>query len=175
MRERSCLVTGGERSGKSSFALSFAKSLAPNPLYVATARHWDSEFSERIAKHRADRGPEWETREEEKQLSALTASGRVLVIDCLTLWLTNIYTDFDYDLRPSLEYAQTELNGLFAQDAVLILVSNELGMGVHANTETSRRFVSLQGWINQYVAEKIPNVVLMVSGIPVSIKGTAAV
>jgi adenosylcobinamide kinase/adenosylcobinamide-phosphate guanylyltransferase len=92
------------------------------------------------------------------------------VIDCVTLWLTNFYTDTHYDIQQSLKLAKEEFDILIRQEATLIIISNELGMGVHAETEVGRKFVELQGWMNQYIAAKADKAVFMVSGIPVTIK-----
>ena len=86
MEKRIILVTGGQRSGKSSYAQKRALSIAPNPVYLATAHVWDEEFRKRVERHQQDRGPEWTNIEEEKYLSKHDVSGRVVVIDCVTLW-----------------------------------------------------------------------------------------
>ena len=87
------LITGGERSGKSRHAEALALSMASCPVYVATARVWDEEFRERIRIHRERRGVQWENIEEEKYLSRLDVTGRVVLVDCLTLWCTNFFFD----------------------------------------------------------------------------------
>ncbi len=164
------VVTGGERAGKSRFAQDLALRMAEHPVYLATARVWDADFQRRIDRHRSDRGPEWVTREEEKFIGSVDVSGEVAVVDCLTLWLTNIFTDAGGDVESTLVFARREWDALRAMDATLIVVTNELGMGVHAQTEAGRKFVEVQGWMNQYVASCADTVVLMVSGIPVAIK-----
>ena len=85
------LITGGQRSGKSRYAEELALSLADNPVYVATAHVWDEEFRERVRRHQERRGPQWTNIEEEKFLSRHDLTGRVAVIDCVTLWLTNFF------------------------------------------------------------------------------------
>lgn len=167
------LVTGGERSGKSSYAQRLALSLAPDPVYVATARHWGGDFEDRIQRHQAERGPEWLNFEAEQLVSRLPLSGRVVVVDCVTLWLTNFFSETKSQVEPSLQAFRREIDALHQLDATLIIVTNELGMGLHATTEVGRKFVELQGWANQYVAGLAEKVVLMVSGIPVPIKPTA--
>ena len=92
------------------------------------------------------------------------------VIDCVTLWLTNYYTDTKYNVQESLQQAKDEFDKVIAIDGTLIIISNEIGMGVHADTEIGRKFVELQGWMNQYIAAKAGKVNMMVSGIPVNIK-----
>jgi adenosylcobinamide kinase / adenosylcobinamide-phosphate guanylyltransferase len=165
------LITGGERSGKSSYAENLAKSLAEQPLYVATARKWDANFQERIDRHQKDRDERWVNIEKEKFLSEIDFSGKVAVVDCVTLWLTNFFVDTKNDVPLSLEQAKAEIDALVEQEnATIIIVTNEIGMGLHAETAVGRKFTELQGWMNQYIASKADNVVLMVSGIPVEIK-----
>lgn len=166
------LITGGERSGKSGYAQSLALQLTNNPIYVATARKWDSDFQNRIDRHQKDRDERWTNIEEEKYLSKIDFSGKVALIDCVTLWLTNFFVDHKNNVDLSLEEAKKEFLLLAEQkNTSLIIVTNEIGMGVHASTEVGRKFTELQGWMNQFLASKADEVVLMVSGIPVKIKG----
>lgn len=163
-------VTGGARSGKSKFAQERALSLSPNPVYLATAKIWDAEFKERVHRHIEDRGPEWTTYEKYQELSTLPLQDKVVVIDCLTLWLTNYFNDFKMDVDQCLEAFKTELDALLKMDIHLLLISNEIGMGVHAHSESGRKFTDLQGWANQYVASLANEVVFMVSGLPMTLK-----
>ncbi len=165
------LITGGERSGKSRYAQQLALELSDKPLYVATARKWDEDFEKRVQRHKDERDERWTNIEEEKHLSKIDLNNKVAVIDCVTLWLTNFYTDTKYNVEESLKQAKDEFEKLAKADRTLIIISNEIGMGVHAGTETGRKFVELQGWMNQHIAAKADKVVLMVSGIPVAIKG----
>ena len=166
------LITGGERSGKSGYAQSLALQLTNNPIYVATARKWDSDFQNRIDRHQKDRDERWTNIEEEKYLSKIDFSGKVALIDCVTLWLTNFFVDHKNDVNLSLEEAKKEFLLLAEQENTsLIIVTNEIGMGVHASTEIGRKFTELQGWMNQFLASKADEVILMVSGISVKIKG----
>ena len=168
--KRIILITGGARSGKSSYAEKRALELAGNPVYLATARVWDDEFRERIARHQARRGPQWTNLEEEKQLSRHNLSGRVVLVDCLTLWATNFFTDLEGDTDRALAALKAEFDAFTAQDATFLFVTNEIGMGGTSDNALQRRFTDLQGWMNQYVAAKADEVILMVSGIPVKIK-----
>ncbi|WP_394757946.1 bifunctional adenosylcobinamide kinase/adenosylcobinamide-phosphate guanylyltransferase [Flavobacterium sp.] len=166
------LITGGERSGKSSYAENLAKELAENPMYVATARKWDDDFQKRIDRHQKDRDDRWTNIEKEKHLSEIYFSGKVAVIDCVTLWLTNFFVDNKNDVELCLEQAKSEFDGIANQkDTTIIIITNEIGMGVHADTHIGRKFTELQGWMNQYLAKKADTVVLMISGIPATIKG----
>ena len=163
-------ITGGARSGKSSYAQQMAEAQSPNPFYLATARVWDEDFRLRIERHQNDRGPHWINIEEEKQLSGCKVEGQTVLLDCITLWLTNIFFDNQFELERSLEEAKAEWNRFVQKDMSLIVVSNELGMGVHPVEESARKFADLQGWINQHIAQQASEVFLMISGIPVKIK-----
>lgn len=163
-------VTGGQRSGKSRYAQSLAESLSDKPVYLATARRWDEDFENRIRRHQADRGEQWQTIEKDKEISLLDLSGKTVLLDCITLWLTNIFHDNGYDLNKSVEEAKAEWSKFVDQDFQLIVVSNEIGMCLHAPDEVSRHFTDLQGWINQHIATHADKVVAMISGIPLQLK-----
>lgn len=169
--KRIILITGGARSGKSGYAEKLALSLSDAPVYLATARIWDEEFRERVRRHQARRGPQWTNIEEEKQLSRHDLSGRVVLVDCLTLWATNFFFDLESDVDRALVALQEEFDRFTAQDATFLLVTNEIGMGGTSDNAIQRRFTDLQGWMNQYAAARADEVILMVSGIPVKIKG----
>ena len=168
--KRIILITGGQRSGKSRQAEELALSLSEQPVYLATAHIWDDEFRERVNIHQQRRGPQWTTIEEERWLSRHDVSGRVVVIDCMTLWLTNFFTETS-DVQQTLETAKAEFDRFTAQEATFIFVTNEIGSGGVSDNALQRRFTDLEGWMNQYVAQKADEVVLMVSGIAVKIKG----
>ena len=167
MTRRIILVTGGQRSGKSGYAQRLALELSDNPVYMATSRGWGEEkpFSAR------DRGPQWTNIEEEKALSKHHLQGRVIVIDCVTLWGTNFFFDQDSNVDLALQELKEEFDRFTAQEATFIFVTNEIGMGGVAENTIQRRFTDMQGWVNQYIAEKADEVVLMVSGIGVKVKG----
>ena len=164
------LITGGARSGKSRYAEELALSLSQTPIYVATAHVWDEEFRERVKKHQERRGSEWTNIEEEKQLSQHDLTGRVAVIDCITLWCTNFFFELQ-DTEQSLNALKAEFDAFTAHDATFIFVTNEIGMGGVSENAVQRKFTDLQGWMNQYVASKADEVILMVSGIAVKVKG----
>lgn len=167
------LITGGARSGKSRYAQEMALSQSTHPVYVATAKVWDDDFAQRIQRHKAERGAMWTNYEEEFYVSRLPLEGHIVVIDCVTLWLTNFFEQQAYDMDLTLEAIKTEINALQKKAGTFIVVTNEIGMGVHAETAIGRRFTDLQGWVNQYIARVADTVVLMVSGIPVIIKKEA--
>jgi len=167
------LVLGGARSGKSRYAESVIAALPPawQPpwVYVATAEAGDVEMAERIAAHRARRGPNWKTVEAPRDLPAAfkSAQGPVLV-DCLTLWLSNqMLAEADID-------AETALleQALAAAAAPVVLVANEVGSGIVPEYPLGRRFRDLQGVLNQRIAACADRVVLVVAGIPLAVKGT---
>lgn len=163
-------ITGGQRSGKTSYAEQLALSLAEHPVYLATAHVWDEEFRQRIVRHQQNRGPRWVNVEEERVLSRHDFNGRVVVVDCLTLWCTNFFFDSNSEVEPALQALKTEFDQLIAQDATFLFVSNEIGLGGVSENQLQRRFTDLLGWMNQYVARSADEVYLMVSGIPVRIK-----
>ncbi len=163
-------ITGGQRSGKSSHGQKLALKRSNSPVYLATARQWDEDFKKRITRHRSDRGDEWETVEEEKNIGSLNLEGKTVLLDCVTLWLTNLFHDSGYDPERSLDQAKKEWKKLTSGNFTLIVISNEVGMGVIAENEASRNFADLQGWMNQHIAAMASQVIFMVSGIPHVIK-----
>ena len=176
------MITGGQRSGKSEEAERLALSLSAAPVYMATAHIWDEEFRERVRRHQERRGPEWTNIEEEIHLSHHDVTGRVVLIDCVTLWLTNLFFEnqgdgardsaLNHGPVPSviLEKAKAEFDRFSSQDATFIFVTNEIGLGGVSENTLQRQFTDLQGWMNQYIAQKADEVILMVSGIPMRVK-----
>ena len=164
------LITGGQRSGKSSKAEALALSLSANPVYVATAHIWDEEFRERVRRHQERRGPQWTNIEEETALSHHDLTGRTVVVDCVTLWLTNFFFQLDSDTDKALEVSKAEFDAFTGHDATFIFVTNEIGSGGVSENAIQRKFTDLQGWMNQYIASRADEVILMVSGIEVKVK-----
>ena len=163
-------ISGGARSGKSSYAEKIALELSAKPVYLATARNWGGSFEERINRHKSGRDERWTNIEEELNPSKINLAKRVVVVDCVTLRLTNLFTDYKHDIDKCLSHFKAEIDLLKNKDTHYIIISNEIGMGVHAETEVGRKFTDLQGWANQYVAQKADEATLMVSGIPVILK-----
>lgn len=164
-------ITGGQRSGKSSFAQSLALDKTDGPIYLATARIWDEDFKQRVIRHQNDRGSEWTNLEIPVHVSQAEVEGRVVLLDCITLWLTNLFFDHqERSIDEILALAKAELQALFAKDCELLIISNEIGMGGHAESEVMRKFTDLQGWTNQFIASMADEVTLMVSGIPMRVK-----
>ena len=170
MKRKIILITGGQRSGKSREAERLALSLSEHPVYVATAHIWDDEFRERVHKHQERRGPQWTNIEEEKYLSKHDLTERVVVVDCVTLWLTNFFFETS-DVDQTLETVKDEFDRFTTHDATYIFVTNEIGSGGVSENAIQRKFTDLEGWMNQYIASKADEVILMVSGIAVRIKG----
>ena len=164
------LITGGARSGKSSYAEELALKLSEHPIYMATARIWDEEFRQRVQKHQERRGPEWTNIEEDKYLSKYKVEGRVVLIDCVTLWCTNFFFDHQSSVKEALDEAKQEFDLFTKQDATFIFVTNEIGLGGTSENLIQRKFTDMQGWMNQYIASKADKVTLMVCGIPVTVK-----
>ncbi len=167
--KRIILVTGGQRSGKSRYAEEMALSMAENPVYLATAHIWDDEFRERVRKHQERRGTQWTNIEEERLLSRHDLTGRVVVVDCVTLWLTNFFCE-NTDVEQTLKMVKAEFDRFTSRDATYIFVTNEIGSGGVSENALQRKFTDLEGWMNQYIAAKADEVVLMVSGIAVKVK-----
>ncbi|WP_139959482.1 bifunctional adenosylcobinamide kinase/adenosylcobinamide-phosphate guanylyltransferase [Flavicella sediminum] len=163
-------ITGGERSGKSSYAQKLAEDLSDKPFYLATSRIWDQDFQKRVDRHVSDRDERWTTIEEEKNISKVVPNGAVVVIDCVTLWLTNFYVDTKYDVQESLRLAKAEIEELRKIEATIIIISNEIGMGIHSEHESGRKFTELQGWTNQAIAKIADKAIFMVSGLPMVLK-----
>ena len=179
------LVFGGARSGKSAFAERLAQDSGNDVVYVATSRAGDGEMATRIAHHRARRPPEWRTVEEHLALAdvlhAQCAPGRVVLVDCLTLWLSNLmfcdgreYPEVgDIDLPARFHDERAAL--LDALDAGLagdvVFVSNEVGMGIVPWGAISRSFADEAGRLNQAVAARVERAVLVAAGLPLVLKG----
>ncbi len=176
------LITGGQRSGKSLQAEKIALKLADNPIYMATSRIWDEEFRIRVEMHKSRRGPQWDNIEEEKFLSKHNVNGRVVLVDCVTLWATNFFFDLQSEIKSAKQEAQhvqrtleelkREFEKFTRQEATFIFVTNEIGSGGVSDNEIQRRFTDVEGWMNQFIAERADIVILMVSGIPLLIKGS---
>ena len=164
------LVLGGARSGKSRFAEQLALNGGQACVYVATAEAFDDEMRTRIAEHRARRGPEWRTVDAPRRLAeAIDAEadpGRVVLVDCLTLWLSNALLA-DVDIGDEIEGL---LAALGRAAGPVVLVSNEVGSGVVPDNALARAFRDHQGRLNAAVAAIADRVTLVVAGLPLDIK-----
>jgi len=172
---RTVLVLGGVRAGKSAFAVARARAIGGRVVFVATAEAGDDEMAARIARHRAERPATWHTVEVPVALpSALTAledEADVVIADCLTLWASNLLKK-----RPELSAVDLQAEVAALETVAthprfsLILVSNEVGWGIHPETELGRRFRDALGLVNQAAARAADEVVLMVAGCPLTVK-----
>lgn len=165
------LVLGGARSGKSSHAERLARDSGLERLYLATAQAFDAEMTERIARHRADRaGAGWRTIEEPLDLAAAirreARTDAVLLVDCLTLWLTNTLLAG----RDVVQEQEALLAAVGEAHGPLLLVSNEVGMGLVPETPLGRTFRDAQGRLNQALAARVPRVVFVAAGLPLVLK-----
>jgi len=163
------LITGGARSGKSTRAEARARAFPGRPVYVATAEALDAEMRERIAKHRARRGNEWlecETPLELVTALAETDGQGARLVDCLTLWLSNLmHAERDWE-REAILLAEM----LARQNSPVVLVTNEVGLGIVPDNALARRFRDAAGILNQMVARVADEVEFVVAGLPMRVK-----
>ena len=169
------LILGGARSGKSRLAEKLAADTGLAVTYIATSQPLDGEMNERVAHHRARRPAEWGLIEEPVQLARVlqenARADRCLLVDCLTLWMTNLLM---LDDAGRLTREREALLDCLAQlPGEIVFVSNETGMGVVPLGELTRRYVDEAGWLHQALAERCQRVVLTVAGLPLTLKGTA--
>jgi adenosylcobinamide kinase/adenosylcobinamide-phosphate guanylyltransferase len=166
------LITGGTRSGKSRYAEQRAREMGGRSVYVATAEANDEEMAQRIAEHRKRRGNQWRTIEEplELTLALLAERGKTdcALVDCLTLWISNLLLRHDH------EYASEKVDELIEKLPQLnfhvVLVTNEVGWGIVPDNPLARKFRDLTGWTNQRMAQAANEVILMVAGVPMIVK-----
>jgi adenosylcobinamide kinase / adenosylcobinamide-phosphate guanylyltransferase len=172
-RAEKVLVLGGSRSGKSQFALEFCQKINGRRMFIATCQPLDREMEDRIALHRKKRAPSWETVEEfwnlADQLARVKDDYRVILIDCLTLWLSNCLMR---DITTALvEESVRKLTEMLRKTPIpVVMVSNEVGMGVIPPSPLGRVFRDLQGILNQEIAAMADQVFLMTAGIPLRLK-----
>lgn len=165
-------IVGGARSGKSAFALGRASSCPERKIYIATAQALDAEMSARIQAHRAERGEGWETIEEPLHVASSIASlgsGSAIVIDCLTLWLSNLLHS-GMDDEKIKEAVDTLAAACALSPSVVIAVSNEVGLGLVPENPLARRFRDLSGWMNQKMALAATEAWFVASGLPLKLK-----
>lgn len=183
---RLILITGGARSGKSTFAEGKVKECGKNVLYVATSKPIDDEMKQRIAKHRAQRPSDWETLEEYKDLDMAIANSvqgkDAVLLDCVTIMITNLMLDKanDWDsltrenveeIENSIQHQIERLISLSKMSEIpFVLVTNEIGLGIVPATTMSRDFRDIAGRMNQLIAKAADEVYFCVSGIPMKIK-----
>jgi len=163
------LITGGARSGKSTRAEARARAFAGQPVYIATAEALDAEMRERIAKHRARRGQAWVERETPLELVAAlveTDGGGARLVDCLTLWLSNLmHAGRDWSSE-----ASALADALGRQQSPVVLVTNEVGLGIVPDNALARQFRDAAGLLNQTIARVADEVEFVVAGLPMRVK-----
>lgn len=176
--KRIVFITGGAKSGKSSFALKLAdewafkekQSTISQKAYIATAQALDEEMIDRIERHKKSRSKEWITFEEPIYLSNLikdiSSKYNIILIDCLTLWLSNLLLN-NKNVEAEIE---SLISILSTMDCLMFIVSNEVGMGIVPENKLARRFRDLVGYINQRIAEIADDTYLVVSGMPIKLK-----
>ena len=172
MRKRLTLVLGGARSGKSRYAEELVRVYPAPWIYIATAQAFDDEMQERIRVHRSRRDEGWTTVDAPLDLSDAIRSapvGAPVLVDCLTLWLTNVLL-----AERDVEAAAADLRAA-CRDAPgpLVLVSNEVGLGIVPDNALARRFRDLAGILHQGLAAQADRVLFMVAGLPMTVKGGA--
>lgn len=184
---KSILITGGARSGKSSFAEKLAKELGGRILYIATAIPFDEEMKDRIRRHKESRPPEWDTFEAYKNLGReIEEKGKeydVILLDCITVMITNIFIeypeiDFENPDFSKVENVENEIRreieglaeGIKNTDANVILVTNELGCGIVPENLFTRVFRDISGRVNQYIAYSCDEVYVTICGLPLKLK-----
>jgi len=167
------LVTGGCRSGKSSYALRWAEKRSSSRLFLATAQALDQEMADRIRRHKEERGDTWICVEEPLEVTRVVreqgAKVGVILIDCITIWLSNLLAAplTDREILSRVEALATVMKEAMCS---LALVTNEVGWGIVPENPLARRFRDLAGWTNSLLAQNADRVVLMVSGVPLSLK-----
>jgi adenosylcobinamide kinase/adenosylcobinamide-phosphate guanylyltransferase len=167
---RVTLILGGARSGKSRFAENLIEAAAPEAVYLATAEARDAEMTERITAHRARRGSRWRMVEEPldmaPRLAALARPDRPVLVDCLTLWLSNLLLA-QRNLGTESDRLIAALRDLAGP---VVLVANEVGFGIVPENALARQFRDQAGWLNQRVAAAAERVVLVAAGLPLVLK-----
>jgi adenosylcobinamide kinase/adenosylcobinamide-phosphate guanylyltransferase len=168
------LVLGGARSGKSSLSLKLCNKMEGKHYFIATAKAFDDEMKDRIGRHKEERGEEWETIEEPigitGRIKGLDREGSIILVDCLTLWLSNLYMRYESDI----DRVYDEIGKLIASiediKGRLVLVSNEVGMGIVPENKLARLYRDASGAMNRKVADKANKVIISFAGCPVVLK-----
>jgi adenosylcobinamide kinase / adenosylcobinamide-phosphate guanylyltransferase len=173
--EQGCmLVLGGAKSGKSSFALNVCNSLDRDRIFLATAQAFDQEMEVRIRRHQAERGSGWRTIEEPlkvaKTISAHDSDDTVILLDCLTLWLNNLYMEHGEDQEAIGEAIETLARQMADIRGAVVVVSNEVGMGIVPDNPLSRTYRDTAGYMNQRIARLSGKVVVLLAGLPIVMK-----
>lgn len=166
-----CLILGGARSGKSRLAETLGREWPGRRIFLASGEAGDEEMRDRIARHRADRGTAWQTVEEPvavlEQLRQLAGNETFVLFDCVTLWISNLIHR-EQDVRASVDELVRELPRLPGR---IVVVSNEVGLGIVPENALARRFRDEAGYANQRLAEACDEVIFVAAGLPLKLKG----
>ena len=173
--EQGCmLVLGGAKSGKSSFALNVCNSLNKKRIFLATAQAFDKEMEERIRRHQAERGGGWRTVEEPlkvaETIGSLDSEDTIILLDCLTLWLNNLHMEHGEDKEAINEAIENLARQLADIRGGIVIVSNEVGMGIVPDNQLSRTYRDTAGYMNQRIARLSGKVVAVLAGLPLVLK-----
>lgn len=174
MATKLIFITGGARSGKSRFAQKLAENMKGRKVFIATAQPLDEEMRVRIEKHKKERPLGWDTFEESQHLcSAIKkCNGKydVIVIDCLTMWISNLLTQYHSNEKEILEEVHTLANSFENITSTVLIVSNEVGFGIVPADSLSRLFRDIAGFANQIIASQADEAYLVTAGLPLNLK-----
>jgi adenosylcobinamide kinase / adenosylcobinamide-phosphate guanylyltransferase len=168
------LITGGAKSGKSTLALSMCNDPDMGHIFIATAEAMDGEMEERIRRHRAERGDKWTTVEEPLDILArigeLDRGDAIILVDCLTLWLSNLFMRHEDNHEEIYRRINDLAAGLSSLKGIVVLVSNEVGMGIVPENRLAREFRDAAGYMNQRIGAVAKKVVITFAGLPMILK-----
>lgn len=163
-------IVGGAASGKSSFAEKLTRATQKPKIYIATLQPFDTEMTDKVSQHRSDRGTDWTTIEAHLDIAGAVASApqdHIILLDCVTLWLTNvILAEMDVDVA-----IDSLLQTVAGAPCDMVIVSNEVGMGIVPDNALSRKFRNAQGKVNRLLAEQADTVLTVIAGLPLALKG----
>ncbi len=168
--ENIIFITGPCRSGKSKFAVKIAKENFKNVVFIATGKEIDDEMKERIEKHKKTRPKEWKTVEEDIDIENFIESGNDYIIDCITTWITNLMLK-NYGEKEIINKVKNLIIKIRKEKCCAIIVSNEVGWGIVPENKIARDFRDIIGKVHQLISENSDYVYLIVSGIPLKLKG----
>lgn len=170
MKSKIIMVTGGQRSGKSEFAERLALEASERPLYVATARVLDDEMKSRVEAHRLRRSEKWDSVDADTDVASVLPDGRVILVDCVTMWITNLFFDHEENIDTVAEIVSRQIDDISNKNSTVIFVTNEISLGGVSPDPMTRKFTDLHGKVNRLIAETAEDVYFVISGIPVKIK-----
>jgi adenosylcobinamide kinase/adenosylcobinamide-phosphate guanylyltransferase len=168
------LVAGGARSGKSTFALNICNEMPGRHVFIATAQAFDDEMRDRINRHREKRGQGWDTLEESMEITARLGDiddyDSVILVDCMTLWLNNLFMKYESDDEKIYQKIDNVIEALADVRGKVVVVSNEVGMGIVPENKLSRRYRDAAGYMNKRIGKIAKKVVIILVGLPLILK-----